>query len=89
MTRFVITIDQAIELVLETLDMPRGSLNIPRLPAMRIIDLARAFDADSAIEEIGIFPGEKIHESLQDGQCSEDAVKLTVEEIREMIRDVC
>jgi len=86
MTRFVITIRQAIDLVMDTLDMPPRTVNIPRLPAMRILDLARAFDPDAVIDEIGIQPGEKLHESLQDGQCSEDAVKLTVEEIREMIR---
>jgi len=87
MTRFVITVDQAIDLVLETLDMPGGTVNIPRLPAMRIIDLAKAFDPEAVIEEIGMFPGEKLHESLQDGQCSEDAVKLTVDEIKALIRD--
>ncbi len=84
-TRFVITVDQAIELVLQTLDMSPGTLNIPRLPAIRIIDLAKAFDSEAVIEEIGLFPGEKLHESLRDGQCSEDAVKLTVPEIRELI----
>ena len=87
MTRFVITVQQAIDLVMETLDMPAGSMNIPRLPAMRIIDLAKAFDPEATIEEIGIFPGEKLHESLCDGRCSEDAVKLTVEEIKELIND--
>lgn len=86
-TRFVITIDQAIDLVMDTLDMPPGSINIPRLPAMRIIDLAKAFDPEAVIEEIGMFPGEKLHESLQDGQCSEDAVKLTVDEIKALIHD--
>lgn len=87
MTRFVITVQQAIDLVMETLDMPAGSINIPRLPAMRIIDIAKAFDQEATIEEIGIFPGEKLHESLCEGRCSEDAVKLTVEEIRKLILD--
>lgn len=87
MTRFVITIQQAIDLVMDTLDMSPGTINIPRLPAMRIIDLAKAFDPEAVIEEIGIFPGEKLHESLCDGRCSEDAVKLTVDEIRHMILD--
>lgn len=85
MTRFVITVQQAIDLVLDTMDMDPGTINIPRLPAMRIIDLAKAFDPDAVIEEIGIFPGEKLHESLCEGRSSEDAVKLTVEEIRELI----
>lgn len=86
-TRFIITIDQAIELVLDTLDMPPGSLNIPRLPAIRIIDLAKAFDPEATIEEIGLFPGEKLHESLCEGRCSEDAVKLSIDEIEQLILD--
>lgn len=85
MTRFVITVAEAIDLVMDTLDMSPGTVNIPRLPAMRIIDLAKAFDPEAVIEEIGMFPGEKLHESLQEGQSSEDAVKLTVPEIRGLI----
>lgn len=87
MTRFVITIDEAVKLVLQTLDKPPKSLNIPTLPAMRIVDLAKAFDPDAVIDEIGIFPGEKLHESLSLTQSSEDARKLTVDEIKELIRE--
>jgi UDP-N-acetylglucosamine 4,6-dehydratase len=87
MTRFVITIDEAVKLVLQTLDMAPKSLNIPTLPAMRIVDLAKAFDPDAVIDEIGIFPGEKLHESLSLTQSSEDARKLTVDEIKELIRE--
>jgi UDP-N-acetylglucosamine 4,6-dehydratase len=85
MTRFIITIPQAVKLVLETVQMRGGSLNIPELPAIRIIDLAHAFDPDCEIEEIGIQPGEKIHESLSDTQSSEHARKLTIPEIKELI----
>lgn len=85
MTRFVITIDQAIQLCLEALFMPPGETLIPVLPAMRIVDLARAFDEDASIEEIGIQPGEKLHESLSLDQSSEHARKLTIPEIKELI----
>jgi len=85
MTRFVITIDHAIQLIMDTLKMPPGSINIPTLPAMRIVDLAKAFDSEAVIEEIGAFPGEKLHESMSANQCSEDARKLTIDEIKELI----
>ena len=87
MTRFVITVSHAVDLVLETLSMPKGSLNIPKLPAMRIVDLAKAFDYEAVIEEIGAFPGEKLHESLSLDQSSEDAVKLSIPEIRKLIEE--
>jgi len=85
MTRFVITVDEAVKLVLETLTMPPKSYNIPVLPAMRIVDLAWAFDKDADIEEIGIQPGEKLHEFLTEKQSSEHARKLTIPEIQELI----
>jgi UDP-N-acetylglucosamine 4,6-dehydratase len=85
MTRFVITIPEAVKLVLDTLMMPKGTLNIPTLPAIRIIDLAMAFDPEAIIEEIGIQKGEKLHESLSASQSSEDARKLTIPEIQELI----
>jgi UDP-N-acetylglucosamine 4,6-dehydratase len=85
MTRFVITIDQAVDLVVETLMMPPKGLNIPNLPAMRIVDLAKAFDPEAVIEEIGIFPGEKLHESLSPTQSSEDARRMSIAEIRSLI----
>jgi UDP-N-acetylglucosamine 4,6-dehydratase/5-epimerase len=85
MTRFVITVSEAIGLIMDTLKMPPGSLNIPELPAIRIIDLAKAFDPEAVIEEIGIFPGEKLHESLSEDQSSEHARKLSVAEIKQLL----
>jgi UDP-N-acetylglucosamine 4,6-dehydratase len=87
MTRFVITINEAIDLVMDTLDMPPRTLNIPTLPAMRIVDLAKAFDPEANVEEIGIQPGEKLHESLSEKQSSNNARLLSIADIRELIND--
>jgi UDP-N-acetylglucosamine 4,6-dehydratase/5-epimerase len=65
MTRFWITLEESVHLVLLGLSqMKGGEIFIPKIPSMRITDLARAIGPDCKIEEIGIRPGEKIHEVL-------------------------
>ncbi len=65
MTRFWITLDQAVELALNGLrHMQGGEVFIPRIPSMKIEDLARAIAPDCKIKVIGIRPGEKLHETL-------------------------
>jgi UDP-N-acetylglucosamine 4,6-dehydratase len=65
MTRFWITLNQAVEFVLETFEiMQGGELYVPRIPSMKIMDLARAIREDFSYEEIGIRPGEKLHEEM-------------------------
>jgi UDP-N-acetylglucosamine 4,6-dehydratase len=65
MTRFWITLQQAVEFVLESFEiMQGGELYVPRIPSMKIIDLAKAIDEQSKIYEIGIRPGEKLHEEM-------------------------
>jgi UDP-N-acetylglucosamine 4,6-dehydratase len=65
MTRFWITLDQAVELVVTALcHMQGGEIFVPRIPSMKITDLARAVAPDCEIEVIGIRPGEKLHEIL-------------------------
>ncbi|OGR07941.1 MAG: UDP-N-acetylglucosamine 4,6-dehydratase (inverting) [Deltaproteobacteria bacterium RIFOXYD12_FULL_50_9] len=65
MTRFWITLDQAVELVLNGFKyMEGGEIFIPKIPSMRITDLAKAIAPECAIDEIGIRPGEKLHEAL-------------------------
>jgi UDP-N-acetylglucosamine 4,6-dehydratase len=85
MTRFVITLDQAVQVTLDAIEKPPGSVTVPTLPAMRITDLARAFDDDAEFEEIGVQDGEKIAEALAPGVTSDGARMLTVEEIRGLI----
>ena len=65
MTRFWIGLEEAAEFVLESLCIMRGGeLYVPRIPSMRIIDLAEAIAPKSKIIEIGIRPGEKLHEEM-------------------------
>lgn len=65
MTRFWITLDQAVELVVSALvHMQGGEIFVPRIPSMKIVDLARAVASECTIEEVGIRPGEKLHEVL-------------------------
>ena len=65
MTRFWISIDQAVEFVIESLEvMKGGELYVPRIPSMRIADLASAVAPNAALEEVGMRPGEKLHEEM-------------------------
>ena len=65
MTRFWISIDQAVHFVMQSLElMSGGELYVPRIPSMRITDLAMAVAPDAKLEEIGMRPGEKLHEEM-------------------------
>jgi UDP-N-acetylglucosamine 4,6-dehydratase/5-epimerase len=65
MTRFWISLHQAVELVLYALDnMVGGEVFIPKIPSMRVTDLARAVAPNAEVDVVGIRPGEKIHEVL-------------------------
>lgn len=65
MTRFWISLDQAVELVLDGLaHMQGGEIFVPKIPSMKVIELARAIAPECQIDLIGIRPGEKLHEAL-------------------------
>ena len=65
MTRFWITLDQAVSFVIECLErMEGGEVFVPKIPSMRIIDLADAIAPGARRRLVGIRPGEKIHEVL-------------------------
>ena len=65
MTRFWISLDQAVDLVLYALEhMTGGEIFIPKIPSMRITDLASAIAPEAEVDFIGIRPGEKLHEVL-------------------------
>ena len=65
MTRFWITLPQAVEFVMNSFnDMVGGELYVPRIPSMKVVDLARAVAPDADLVEVGIRPGEKLHEEM-------------------------
>ncbi len=65
MTRFWITLPQAVEFVMSCFnDMRGGELYVPRIPSMRVVDLAEAIAPSSETVEVGIRPGEKLHEEM-------------------------
>jgi len=65
MSRFSITLEQGVEVVNRTLNlMWGGEIIVPKIPSLKIIDLAKAIAPDNGIEIIGIRPGEKIDEEM-------------------------
>jgi UDP-N-acetylglucosamine 4,6-dehydratase len=65
MTRFWFTIDDGVRFVLDRFaDMHGGEIFVPKLPSMRLIELARTIAPEGEFKIIGIRPGEKIHEVL-------------------------
>jgi UDP-N-acetylglucosamine 4,6-dehydratase len=65
MTRFWITLEQAVEFVLSSMPLVRGGETfVPKIPSMRIVDLANALAPDAELRITGIRPGEKLHEVL-------------------------
>lgn len=65
MTRFWITLPQAVDLVLLAVDsMVGGEVFVPKIPSMRVTDLAEALAPGLPVDVIGIRPGEKLHEGL-------------------------
>jgi UDP-N-acetylglucosamine 4,6-dehydratase len=65
MTRFMITLEQGVELVWHAFeDMIGGEIYVKKIPSMKIVDIAKAVSNEAKIEIIGIRPGEKIHEQM-------------------------
>ena len=65
MTRFWLTLEQGVEFVIKSMEMMYGGeVFIPKIPSMKIIDLAKTIAPKCKIKFIGIRPGEKIHECL-------------------------
>lgn len=65
MTRFWITMEQAVEFVINSLTwMEGGEIFVPRIPSMRVAEIATALAPDVPRRVIGVRPGEKIHETL-------------------------
>jgi UDP-N-acetylglucosamine 4,6-dehydratase/5-epimerase len=76
MTRFWITLREGVEFVLKNFErMSGGEIYVPKIPSVKIVDLAMAMAPKLPIKIIGIRPGEKIHEVM----CPADDSHLTVE----------
>lgn len=86
MTRFWISIETAVQFVIESLHiMEGGELYVPRIPSMKIIDLANAVAPGCELEEIGMRPGEKLHEEMIS---SDDSRRTIVLENRFLVMPV-
>ena len=65
MTRFLITLSEAVETVLYTFKKMQGSeIFVKQIPSVKIVELAKALAPNAKLEEIGLRPGEKLHEQL-------------------------
>jgi UDP-N-acetylglucosamine 4,6-dehydratase len=76
MTRFLITLEQGVHFVLKSFErMQGGELFVPKIPSVRVTELARVMAPDIPQKVIGIRPGEKVHEVM----CPADDSHLTLE----------
>ena len=76
MTRFLITLDQAVDFVIKCFGLIHGGeLFVPKIPSVKIVDLARTMAPRCKMKIIGIRPGEKLHEVM----ISEDDSRNTLE----------
>ena len=76
MTRFWITLPHAVQFVIDSFDdMSGGELYVPRIPSMRVVDLAEAIAPGCELTEIGIRPGEKLHEEMVSSEDSRRTVR--------------
>ncbi|MFH0068461.1 UDP-N-acetylglucosamine 4,6-dehydratase (inverting) [Peribacillus sp. NPDC056705] len=76
MTRFWITLDQGVQFVIDNLGrMKGGEIFIPKIPSMKVTDLASAIAPECKVEVIGIRPGEKLHEAM----ITEDDARRTLD----------
>jgi UDP-N-acetylglucosamine 4,6-dehydratase len=76
MTRFWISLDQGVQFVIRCIEeMHGGEVFVPKIPSMKMIDLAQVVAPKAKVRIIGIRPGEKLHEVL----ISEDEARTTVE----------
>jgi UDP-N-acetylglucosamine 4,6-dehydratase/5-epimerase len=76
MTRFWLTLDEGVNFSIKSMELMRGGeIFVPKIPSVKIVDLAKSFKKDIKLKEIGIRPGEKIHEIM----CPSDDSHRTIE----------
>ena len=77
MTRFWLTLEHGVRFVIRAIEqMHGGEIFVPKIPSMRLVDLAEVVAPGCAIEFIGIRPGEKLHEVLLSEDEARNAVEL-------------
>jgi len=65
MTRFMITLEEGVELVWHAFDdIVGGEVYVKKIPSMKMVDLAQACNPEANIKTVGIRPGEKLHEQM-------------------------
>ncbi len=74
MTRFMISLEQGVELVWHAFaDMQGGEIYVKKIPSMRVVDIAHAVAPQARLDMVGIRPGEKLHEQMigaEDAACT-------------------
>ena len=76
-TRFFITLPQAVNMVVDAFDfMQGGELFVPRIPSMKVVDLAQAVAPGASMHDIGLRPGEKLHEEMISAEEGRRAVSV-------------
>ncbi len=64
-TRFLITLPEAVQMVIDTFEMMQGGeLIVPHIPSHKVVDLAQAIAPGAEMHDIGLRPGEKLHEEM-------------------------
>jgi UDP-N-acetylglucosamine 4,6-dehydratase/5-epimerase len=77
MTRFWLTLEHGVRFVIQAIEqMHGGEIFVPKIPSMRLVDLAEVVAPGCAIEFIGIRPGEKLHEVLLSEDEARNAAEL-------------
>jgi UDP-N-acetylglucosamine 4,6-dehydratase len=77
MTRFWLTLEQGVRFVILCIEkMHGGEVFVPKIPSMKIVDLAKAIAPGTSLEVMGIRPGEKLHEVLISEDESRSAVEM-------------
>lgn len=77
MTRFWITLEQSVHMVLRSFELAGGGeILVPKIPSMKITDLAEAIAPGLATVEVGIRPGEKLHETMITAEDSRHTIDI-------------
>ena len=78
MTRFWITLSEGVNFVKKSFELMRGGeIFVPKLPSVKIIDLAKAIAPNRKVKIIGSRPGEKIHEIMCPADSSGDTIEFS------------